>query len=81
MDKRHPPMTSQLLLDKLKKESLIDSTLKDLKNRMTKVEANMQLVLQNQITQTEILANLMFTKSGDTPFSLDDKKKGERTRG
>ena len=28
MDNRHPPMTSKLILDKLKKESLLESTLK-----------------------------------------------------
>ena len=80
MDKRHPPMTSQLIMDKLKKESLIDNTLKDLTKRMEKVEANLQLVLQNQITQTELLSKLIFTKSGDTSFSLDDNKKGEKEK-
>ena len=45
---------------------------------MTKVEANLQLVLQNQVTQTEILAKLLFTRSGDTSLSLDDNKKGEK---
>ena len=80
MDKRHPPMTSQLILDKLKKESLIDSTLKDLTKRMAKVEANLQLVLQNQITQTELLSNLLFKKSSDTSFSLDDNKKREKEK-
>ena len=47
MDARHSPVTSKLILDKLKKESLLESTLKDLTQRMTKVEANLQLVLQN----------------------------------
>ena len=50
MDARHPPMTSKLILDKLKKESLLESSLKDLTQRMSKVEANLQLVLQNQVT-------------------------------
>ena len=75
---RHPPMTSQLILDKLKKESLLESTLKDLTQRMSKVEANLQLVLQNQVTQTEILAKLIFSTYGETSLSLDDNKKGEK---
>ena len=78
MDVRHPPMTSKLILDKLKKESLLESTLKDLTHRMTKVEANLQLVLQNQVTQTEIQAKLLFTQYGETSISLDDNKKGEK---
>ena len=45
---------------------------------MTKIEANLQLVLQNQVTQTEILAKLLFTRSGETSLSLDDNKKGEK---
>ena len=59
MDARHPPMTSKLILDKLKNESLLESTVKDLTHRMSKVEANLQLVLQNQVTQTKILAKLL----------------------
>ena len=61
MDSKHPPMTSKLILDKLKKESLLESSLKDLTQRMSKVESNLQLVLQNQVTQTEILAKLLFS--------------------
>ena len=80
MDKRHPPMTSQLILDKLRNESSIESTLKDLTKRMAEVEANLQLVLKNQITQTELLSKLLFSKSGDTFFSLDDNKKGEKEK-
>ena len=57
---------------------MIDNTLKDLTKRMAKVEANLQLVPQNYITQTELLAKLLFTKFGDTSFSLDDNKKGEK---
>ena len=45
---------------------------------MTKVEANLQLVLHNQVTQTEILPKLLFIRSGETSFSLDDNKKGEK---
>ena len=78
MDARHPPMTSKLILDKLKKESLLESTVKDLTQRMSKVEANLQLVLQNQVTQTEILAKLLFSTYGQTSLSLDDNKKGEK---
>ena len=78
MDARHPPMTSKLILDKLKKESLLESTLKDLTHRMTKVEANLQFVLQNQVTQTQILEKLLFTRSDETSPSLDDNKKGEK---
>ena len=68
MDARHPLMTSKLILDKLKKESLLESTLKDLTQRMTKVEANLQLVLQNQVTQTEIPAN-SYSQSMVKPLS------------
>ena len=78
MDARHPLMTSKLILDKLKKESPLEITLKDLTQRMTKVEANLQLVLQNQVTQTEILAKLIFTRSGEISLSFDDNKKGEK---
>ena len=80
MDNRHLPMTSKLILDKLKKESLLESTLKDLTKRMSKVEANLQLVLQNQVTQTEILAKLLFSAYGATSHSLDDNKKGEKEK-
>ena len=80
MDNRHPPMTSKLILDKLKKESLLESTLKDLTKRMSKVEANLQLVLQNQVTQTEILAKLLFSTYGATSHSLDDNKKGKKEK-
>ena len=41
MDARYPPLTSQLILDKLKKESLLESTLKNLIQRMSKVEVNL----------------------------------------
>ena len=57
---------------------LLESTLKDLTQMMTKVEANLKLVLYNQVTQTEILAKLLFTRSGETSLSLDDNKKGEK---
>ena len=71
-------MTSKLILDKLKNESLLESTLKDLTQRMTKVEANLQLILQNHVTQTEILEKLLFARSGEISLSLDDNKKGEK---
>ena len=80
MDKSHPPMTSQLILDKLKKESSFESTLKDLTNRMTSVEANLQLVMQNQITQAELLSKLLSTQYGGASWSLDDNKKGEKEK-
>ena len=73
-------MTSRLILDKLKKESSLESTLKDLTNRMTSVEANLQLVLHNQITQAELLSKLLFTPSSGTSWSLDDNKMGEKKR-
>ena len=71
-------MTSKLILEKLKKESLLESTLRDLTQRMTKVKANLQLVLQNQVTQTEILVKLLFIKYGETSLSLDDNKKRKK---
>ena len=78
MDARHPPMTTKLILDNLKKESLLESTLKDLTQRMSMVEPNLQLVLQNQVTQTEILAKLLFSTYGEISHSLDDNKKGDK---
>ena len=45
---------------------------------MSKVEANLQLVLQNQVTQTEILSKLLFSTYGETSLPLDDNKKGKK---
>ena len=69
MDNKTSPMTSKLILDKLKKESLLESTLKDLTKRMSKVEANLQLVLQNQVTQNEILVKSSYSQPMVKPLT------------
>ena len=45
---------------------------------MTSVEKNLAFVLQNQITQAELLQKLLNTHSGSSSMLIDDNKKGER---
>ena len=79
MDVRIPPMTQKYILERLKKESTIERSIQTLTSRMEAVEKNLQLVLQNQITQVELLKKLLTTHSGSSSIQLDDNKKwGER---
>ena len=49
-----------------------------LNKRMTSIEQNLKLVLQNQITQDELLQRLLHTHSGSSSLVMDDNKKWER---
>ena len=45
---------------------------------MTSIEKNLALVLQNQITQAELLQILLNTHYGSSSMLIDDNKKGDR---
>ena len=45
---------------------------------MTSVEKNLALVLQNQMTQDELLQRLLNTHFGSSSMLIDDNKKGKR---
>ena len=47
---------------------------------MEAVERNLGLVLQNQITQAELLSQLLSTHSGSFSLPVDDNKKGEKEK-
>ena len=80
MDVRIPPMTQKYILERLKKESTIERTIQNLNIRIEAVEKNLQLVLQNQITQDELLKKLLATHSESSSLPLDDNKKGEKEK-
>ena len=80
MDVRLPPMTQRQILERLRKESTIERSVKDLTSRMEAVERNLGLVLQNQITQAELLNQLLATHSGSSSLPVDDNKKGEKEK-
>ena len=73
-----PPMTQKQILERLRKESTIERSVKELTSRMEAVERNLGLVLRNQITQAELLNQLLSTHSGSSSLPVDDKKKGEK---
>ena len=78
MDVRLPPMTQRQILDKLSKESTIEILVQDLTSRMEVVEKNLGLVLQNQITQDELLKQLIATHPRSSSLPMDDNKKGDK---
>ena len=80
MDVRIPPVTHKYILERLKVESTIERTIQTLTTKMEAIERNLQLVLQNQITQAEFLNKLLATHSGSTSLALDDNKKGRKKR-
>ena len=80
MDARIPPMTQKYILEKLKKESAIERSIQTLNERMAFVEKNLHMVLQNQLTQAELLKTLLSTHSGSSFLPFDDNKKGEKER-
>ena len=63
MDVRLSPMTQSQILYRLRKKSMIKRSFKDLTSRMEVVEKNLELVLQNQITQDVLLKQLLATDS------------------
>ena len=75
MDVRLPPMTQRQILERLRKESIIERSVKDLTSRMEAVERNLGLVFQNQITQDELLNQLLATHFGSSSLPVDDKNK------
>ena len=80
MDTRIPPMTQNLMLERLIKESSTDRSIQDLTTKMSSVEKPLQLVLQNQITQANLLKNLFSTYSVSSSLPVDDNKKGEKEK-
>ena len=80
MDVRIPPMTQKYILERLKKESTIERNVQTLNTRMEVVDKNLQLILQNQITQAELLNKLLATHSGSSSLPLDDNKKGKKEK-
>ena len=80
MDVKLPPMTQKHILERRKKESTIDRSIQTLNERMTTVERNLGMVLQNQITQAELLISLLATHSGSSSLPMDDKKKEEKEK-
>ena len=82
MDTSIPPMTQKLILERLKKKkkSPIDISIQDLTTRISLVEKNLQLVLQNQITQVDLLKNLLSTQSESPYLPIYDNKKGEKEK-
>ena len=80
MDIRIPPMTQKLILERLIKEFSIDISIQDLTTRMSSVEKKIQLVLQNHITQVDLLKNLLSTHSGSSSILFNDNKKREKEK-
>ena len=78
MDARIPLMTQGHILEWLRKDSNIEQSINTLTDRMSSVEKNLQLVLQKQITQVELLQQLLNTHSGSLSLKVDDNKKGEK---
>ena len=80
MDVRIPPMNQKYILERLKKEYTMERTIQTLTSRIEAVEKNLQLVLQNQITQAELLNKLLTTHFGSLSIQLDDNKKGKKDK-
>ena len=68
------------ILERLKKESTIERSVKNLTSRMEAVGKNLGLVLQNQITQAELLRSLLATHSRSYSLPMYDNKKGEKEK-
>ena len=58
----------------------IERSVKDLTSRMEAIEKTLGLVLQNQITQAELLGQLLATHFGSSSLPMDDNKKGEKEK-
>ena len=80
IDTRISPMTQRYILERLKRESTVERSILNLNERMIAVDKNLQLVIQNQITQDELLQNLLSTHSGISYLPFDDNKKGEKEK-
>ena len=78
LDAKLPLMTQRQILEILRKESTIERSVKELSSRMEAVERNLGLILQNQITQAELLNQLLSTHYGSSSLPVDNYKKGEK---
>ena len=80
LDNRLTSLIVGQILRKLNRESAMEKKVKDLKDRMTGVELNLKLILQNQITQLTLLQQILDTHSSNSTLKFDDNKKGKRIR-
>ena len=71
-------MTQKYILERLKKESTIERSIKTLTERMEVVERNLQLLLKNQINQAELLQTPLSTHSRSSFLQLMITKKGRK---